>query len=184
MKLLPVAFALLGLVFERNLVIPSVLLAFAVENQRVIPGLRHAAHIVRALHRREIDDKEQIISLRRRPSHKAEDAPVAVVRVHPFKSLIALVICVKGWIFPVHVQQIPHIGLQMLVLLVLQKEPVQFPLLAPLSVLSEILSHEQQLFARLAKHEGITDLKILELLILLSRHLVDHRAFQMNHFIM
>ena len=29
-KLLPVAFALLGLVFERNLVIPSVLLAFAV----------------------------------------------------------------------------------------------------------------------------------------------------------
>ena len=69
----------------------------------------------------EIDDKEKIVSLRRRPSHKAEDAPVAVVRVHPFKSLIALVICVKGRIFPVHIQQIPHIGLQMLAVVETQR---------------------------------------------------------------
>ena len=65
-----------------------------------------------------------------------------------------------------------------------QQIPVKFPCLAPLLELSEILSHKQKLLARMSEHEGISGFQVFKLIVIQSRHLVDHRAFQMNYFIM
>ena len=65
-----------------------------------------------------------------------------------------------------------------------QKIPVQFSLLAPLLILAEVLSHKQQFLSRMADHIGIACLQVLELVLSKTRHLIDHRAFQMDNLVM
>ena len=61
----------------------------------------------------------------------------------------------------------------------LQKEPVELSLFAPLSELAEILPHEQQLFAGMAEHKGIACLQVFELVVRITGHLVQHGTLQM-----
>ena len=65
-----------------------------------------------------------------------------------------------------------------------QKIPVQFSLLAPLLILAEVLSHEQQFLAGMADHIGISCLQVFKFVLTQAGHLVDHRTLQMNHFVM
>ena len=62
--------------------------------------------------------------------------------------------------------------------------PVKLSRLTPLLKLSELLSHKKQFLTRVTHHKGISGFQILKFVIVLSGHLVDHRAFQMDNFIM
>ena len=62
------------------------------------------------------------------------------------------------------------------VVLLPEEEPIQFSCLAPLSLLAEVLSHEQKLFAAVAKHIGVAGAEIRVLVDHISGHLVDHGA--------
>ena len=81
-------------------------------------------------------------------------------------------------------KQITDKLLKMPVTVLLQQIPVQFSLLTPLSQLSEFLSHKQKFLTRMAEHKRIAGFQILEFFLRLSRHLIDHRAFQMHDLIM
>src|SRR5699024_8588592 len=94
------------------------------------------------------------------------------------------VILVETFILSVNVQKRPHKVLQLTVSVFFQKEPVKLSRLAPLLMLSEILSHEEKLFARMAGHKGVAYHQVAELIIIQSRHLFDHGTFQMHNFVM
>ena len=77
----------------------------------------------------------------------------------------------------IELQQRLHIALQLSVLIVLQQIPLQTLRLTPLGELCKILSHEQQLLARMSKHEAVGCTQICKLELPLARHLADHRTF-------
>ena len=78
-----------------------------------------------------------------------------------------------------------HIVLGILVHRIFQYVPGKLFILIPLGNLSEFLSHEHELFARMAIHESIGSPQIVSLgLIGLTWHLTEHGIFTMNHLIM
>ena len=71
--------------------------------------------------------------------------------IDPLEAFVAAVVRVECRVLAVHFQQVTKEGLQMLMPLICQQEPVDLAFLAPLAELSEILSHEQKFFARDAR---------------------------------
>ena len=88
-------------------------------------------------------------------AHKGENTAVSVIGIDPLKAIPAFVTFIHAGIFLVNVQQVSYICLKALVFLLLCQIPVQADLFIPLMKLAEILPHKQQLFARVAEHEGI-----------------------------
>ena len=68
--------------------------------------------------------------------------------------------------------------------LLIKQAPVQFPLLAPLLLLSEILSHKQKLFARVGGHIPIRQPQLCQLLLRCARHFPVHRPLSMYYLVM
>ena len=62
--------------------------------------------------------------------------------------------------------------------------PVDGAILIPFPVLSEILSHKEQLLSGVAHHKEIGRLKIPELLFPASRHFLNHGTLQMHYLVM
>ena len=81
-------------------------------------------------------------------------------------------------------QQIPDKILHILIIRLIQKEPVKRSIFIPLMILGKVLTHKEQLLTGMTKHKEIAALQVTELILALSRHLIDHRALKMNHFIM
>ena len=73
--------------------------------------------------------------------------------------------------------------LQFSVLIIVQQHPVQLLCLVPLGKLTELLSHEQQLFARMTQHERISCLQIGKLLLVIAGHLIDEAALAVDDFV-
>ena len=134
--------------------------------------------------RRKAHDKDQIVSPGRGPADKAENTAVRIVGVDPAEALVPAVIRVERLVFPVHHQEIPDIGLEMLVFLVPEKEPVNFPLLTPLPVLTDVLRHKEQLLAGMSEHICVPGLQIFKFFLILARHLADHGTLQMHNLVM
>ena len=75
-------------------------------------------------------------------------------------------------------------GLQALVAGVLQQVPVQLTGLGPLPVLTEILSHEEQLLAGVTEHEAYSlPSDCAKLVVALAGHFLQHGALQMYDLI-
>ena len=67
---------------------------------------------------------------------------------------------------------------------VLQNVPRQFFILIPLRNLSELLSHEQQLLARMPVHKSVGGTQVCCLLLVgLPRHLAEHGRLSVHDFI-
>ena len=81
-------------------------------------------------------------------------------------------------------QKITDILLQLLMIFLAKKIPVKLSGLTPLTQLSEILSHKQKLLTRMPEHKSISGLQVLEFIIQLSWHLLQHRTLQMYYLIM
>jgi hypothetical protein len=61
--------------------------------------------------------------------------------------------------------------------------PVQAAVLVPLAPLSEVLTHEEQLLARMRPHEAVVQAQVGELLPQVAGHLVEHRLLQVDDFV-
>ena len=89
----------------------------------------------------------------------------------------------EALILRIHLPQIAYIILQLLVQIRLEQEPVDLTLLAPLSLLTEFLAHEEKLLARVTHHICIACTQVVELVLIDARHLAPHGALQMNDLI-
>ena len=87
-------------------------------------------------------------------------------------------------IFSVHMKEIPHKFMYILMPWFINEIPVQSHILIPLMKLGKVLSHEKKLLSGMAKHEQIAALQVPELVLIDSGHLVYHGAFKMNNLIM
>ena len=143
---------------------------------------RHTYPIIVTLYWCETDHEEQVILSILTLSHKAENTAFIVVGIHPLKSCPGRILLVQAWILTVQMKQCLYPILHMFVFRIIQQEPVQFALLAPLT--REFLSHKQQLLAGMSHHECVTRHKVFKLIPFKSRHLVEHGAFQMYDLIM
>ena len=73
--------------------------------------------------------------------------------------------------------------LQLGVLVVVQQHPVQLLCLVPLGKLAELLSHEQQLLARVRHHVAEEGAQIGKLVVILAGHLVQQAALAVHDLI-
>ena len=69
------------------------------------------------------------------------------------------------------------------VLGIIQQVPVQFPLLAPLLLLGEVLTHEEELLPGVPHHEGVCADEVPVLVDAEARHLVEHGALEVDDFV-
>src|SRR5215475_8073769 len=67
---------------------------------------------------------------------------------------------------------------------ILGQMPVEALAMVPFRPLAEFTSHEEQFFAGMRIHPPIKHSKVRKLLPGIPRHLVDHRTFAINHFVM
>ena len=74
-------------------------------------------------------------------------------------------------------------GLQFAVAFVGEQLPVQFLFIVPFDKLAELLSHKQQLFAWMRHHISQHGAHSRKLLAVLAWHLVDQRAFAVDHLV-
>ena len=160
-KLLSIALLFYRLVDQRPLLaFPAVFLVIAVEDQLQLFSPRHAHSVIRALHRSEVAHKEQVLLPVFGMSHKAVNAAEAVIRIDPLESRRIRIQLVHCLILFIEMEQISVPVLDHLMLRLCQQEPVEFPLLAPLSELREFLSHKEQFLAGMACHKSISNLQV------------------------
>ena len=74
-------------------------------------------------------------------------------------------------------KKIPDISLKAFVFVFFCQMPVQTYFLIPLMELTEILAHEQELFAGMAEHKGISRFQVGKFVTIITRHFVDHGTF-------
>ena len=89
------------------------------------------------------------------PPQEHDDVAAVVIGHQPLEAIPVAVVLPQGPVFPIKAVQLPDTFMSPAAVLLLQQIPVKLPLLAPLTQLSELLSHEQKLLARMSQHEGV-----------------------------
>ena len=166
-----------------DIAIAAEFLAVTVENLFVFSIIRNADLMILVDKRGEVADDQKVFLLLCPPSHKYKHIFIGGNIVDPLKARRIVVLLVQRRLVMIKLQQCLHIALQLLMLIILQQIPLQTLRLAPLGELCEILSHEQQLLARMGKHESIGCPEICKLELALARHLADHRALPVHDLI-
>ncbi|MDI2023277.1 hypothetical protein PJL18_03825 [Paenarthrobacter nicotinovorans] len=118
------------------------------------------------------------------PADEGEDVMVRVATVDPLEPAGLVVLLVERGSGGVHLVEVLDQELQAAVSRNVGEEPVQSVLLGPLRFLAELSTHEDELLAGvrpLVREEGT---KVGQLLPAVARHLAQHGAFPMDHFVM
>ena len=132
----------------------------------------------------EIADNQKGFLLLFRLSQEYNDAFLRIRTVYPLKSLWFVVHLVKRRIVYIKFIQGLHILLHLLMEGLFHNSPIQLCILIPLMDLCKFLPHKQQFLARMPHHKTVCGAQVRRLYLqLLSRHLADHGAFSMDHFI-
>ena len=116
-------------------------------------------------------------------AQEGDDALLRVIRHDPLETLPAVIHLPEGGVLLVEGVQGLDVGLQLGVLIVAQQHPVQRLCLVPLSELAELLTHEQQLLARVGHHVAEEGAQVCKLGVVLAGHLVDQAALAVHHLI-
>ena len=116
-------------------------------------------------------------------AQESDDALLRVIRHDPLETLPAVIHLPEGGVLLVEGVQGLDVGLQLGVLIVAQQHPVQRLCLVPLSELAELLTHEQQLLARVGHHVAEEGAQVCKLGVVLAGHLVDQAALAVHHLI-
>ena len=114
---------------------------------------------------------------------EGDDALLVVVAGNPLEALPVHIVVPQGRVVQVVMVQVPDIGPQLGVLIVIQQQPVQPLLLVPLNELAELAAHEQQLLARVGHHVTIESPQVLELVRIVAGHFVYQGTLAMHHLI-
>ena len=116
-------------------------------------------------------------------AQEGDDALLRVIRHDPLEALPAVIHLPEGGVLLVEGVQGLDVGLQLGVLIVAQQHPVQRLCLVPLGELAELLTHEQQLLARVGHHVAKEGAQVCKLGVVLAGHLVDQAALAVHHLI-
>ena len=116
-------------------------------------------------------------------AQEGDDALLRVIRHDPLEALPAVIHLPEGGMLLVEGVQGLDVGLQLGVLIVAQQHPVQRLCLVPLGELAELLTHEQQLLARVGHHVAEEGAQVCKLGVVLAGHLVDQAALAVHHLI-
>ena len=116
-------------------------------------------------------------------AQESDDALLRVVRHDPLEAFPAVIDLPEGGVLFIEGVQGADVVLQLGVLVVVQQHPVQLLCLVPLCKLTELLSHEQQLLARVCHHVAEEGAQIGKLVVILAGHLVQQAALAVHHLI-
>ena len=112
------------------------------------------------------------------------NALLRIICIDPSESLKSLIKLIHGGVLVVQPQQIAKPGLHSFMKRIFEREPVYLSCLAPLTLLSEFLTHEEKLLPGVTHHECVSCPEICKFVHSVSRHLTEHGALQMYHLIM
>ena len=110
-------------------------------------GYTHA--VVESRDRGEVADGEEKVLCFPPPSEETDDALFLVAEIYPFEPRRLKIEPMERSLVPVEQVQVPDPLPNTVMLPIAQQVPVQALLMAPLSPLSELASHEHQLLARM-----------------------------------
>ena len=154
----------------------------AVQNFLVSAGHRCAEGVALAQDGVEVADDKDLLTggiL----AQESDDALLRVVRHDPLEALPAVIDLPEGRVLLIEGVQGADVVLQLGVLVVVQQHPVQLLCLVPLGELAELLSHEQQLLARVRHHVAEEGAQIGKLVVILAGHLVQQAALAVHYLI-
>ena len=117
------------------------------------------------------------------PAQPRERVARGVVGVDPLEAAGVVVALPQGRRVAIDAVEVGDALLHATVVGVVELPPVETACLAPLGVLRELRSHEQQLLARVRPHEGEVRAQVGELLPVVSRHLADERALSVHDLV-
>ena len=80
--------------------------------------------------------------------------------------------------------QVFHKSVEILMRRVIEKIPVQLPLLVPLPEMSQLISHEIKLLSRMRIHIHIERSCLRELLLIISVHFLQYCCLPVDNFVM
>src|SRR6202035_5459971 len=113
---------------------------------------------------------------------EANDAPLRVIAIHPFKAGGIGVPLQRG-IATVQTIEINQPMPQPSVKWSSQQVPLQARIVIPLRPLAELIAHEQELLAGMAEHKPVQEPQIRKLLPLIARHLAQHGSLTVDDLI-
>src|SRR5207245_11413562 len=135
---------------------------------------RHTHAIVLTNDRCEIADEVELLIGSLSSAKEADDAPLRLIAIHPFKTGRIGITLMQRRIAAVQSIEIAQPMPQSSMKRSFQQVPLQAGIVIPLGPLAELIPHEQELPAGVAEHEPIQQPQIRKLLPLIARHLAQH----------
>src|SRR5271167_1760054 len=155
-----------------------------IQELAIEPWRRHAEAVALARHRREISHRHDEIAGITGAADERNHALVHVVKVDPLKAFPTEIDLVKRRLLDVKLVERLDIRLNFPVVVVFKEPPVELPVMIPLAPLADLPSHEDELLAGMGVHVPVESPQVRELLPGVARHLAEHGAFAVRHFVM
>ena len=153
-----------------------------IEDHLVCSLLFDAERVVFSCNRSEIADADDFVFALVNSS-EYQNGVFIVVADTPLKAVPAVILLPQSGIFLVKLVESLVVVLQFSVLFVAQKQPVKTLVVFPFDKLTEFLTHEHQLLARVSHHVAHERTHTAEFFVIVTGHLVDQRAFSVNNLI-
>ena len=157
--------------------------SIGIEHELIGSCIRDTDLIILALDRNEIAHSDDLLTVVVDAAERDYALTVVIVG-NPAEAFPRIVVFPERGVFLIEFIERLGIFQQIGVIRVIEHEPFQLALVVPFSALTEFLSHEQELLARMREHIGKECAVGSELVALKTRHLFDHRAFAVNDLVM
>ena len=154
-----------------------------IKHQRIGALIGNADLIVFSADRYKIAHGDDLIAAVINAAERDDTLPVVIVR-DPAEALPRIIILPERR--RIHIELVERLGKfqQRFVIRIIEHEPFQFLFIIPLSALTELLPHKEQLLARMREHIAEECAVGGEFIALKTRHFLDHRALAVNNLIM
>ena len=150
------------------------------------PGLLAAGVYlpVTAYHGCKIQDHQQIIRRVFALAAINDHALIAMLQIYPFKSIDIELVFVQPGLAPQQPVQVTDAVLEQAMTVIFQQAPGELGLVIPFRRGAEFIAHKKQFSAGMGHHIGIQQAQVGKFLPVIARHLIEHRRFSVDHFIM
>src|SRR5579862_1916100 len=145
---------------------------------------RHTDAIILAHDRREIDDNDDVVACFAAATLERYDACAAVRTIDPFEAGTLVIELVKRTPAAYENIQVADKGHDALVKGVSEQMPIEASVVIPFALLTELIAHEEKLFAGMAVHEAVIGSQIGEALPAIAGHAPEDRPLAMDNFVM
>src|SRR5271154_4210408 len=141
--------------------------------QFFVPTLPRCSYSVSVSGNRCGIHREEQSGTRLRLTQERENALVGVGKIYPFKSSITIIVLRKGKVALVKEIEMLDQSSKTVVQRVLKQFPIDALVVVPFFPLSDLASHEQELFAWVRVHPGVKHAEVGKFLPWITRHLIQ-----------